>query len=53
MWYLFNLNFNDFKTVILIPQAEKLAETSEDEYVMKKVLPNIDTWKDREADLHT
>ena len=29
---------------ILIPQAEKLAETSEDEYVMKKVLPNIDTW---------
>ena len=33
---------------ILIPEAEKLAETSEDEYVEKKVFPNIDSWKDYE-----
>lgn len=31
---------------ILIPEAEKLAEASEDEDVINKVLPNIDTWKD-------
>lgn len=33
---------------ILIPEAEKLAETSEDEDVEKKVFPNIDSWKDYE-----
>ena len=34
---------SELKT-ICFPSGEKLAETSEDEYVMKKVLPNIDTW---------
>ena len=29
---------------ILIPEAEKLANESEDEDVQKKVFPNIDTW---------
>ena len=31
---------------ILIPEAEKLADESEDEDVTDKVLPNIDTWND-------